>query len=197
MKKILLLAVAAMMTAMSANAQEGYNTKHEVAISYGSLSNSEWIDDLEKVTTAMFGASYGNEKFTGPFSAEYFYHTKNWLGLGGIFVMGKNTQDVFVGGNKDGKLTHHYFTLMPAAKFDWLRKKHFGMYSKVALGVTLRNESLDSDNSAVSDDSNSDIHVNWQLSFVGMEFGSPTLRGFVETGVGEQGIALIGVRYKF
>ena len=197
MKNILLLVVAAMMTTMSANAQEGYNTKHEVAISYGCLSNSEWIDDFSKAVTAIVGVRYGNEKFTGSFSAEYFYHTKNWLGLGGIFVMGKNTQDVFYGGTKDGKLTHHYYTLMPAAKLDWLRKKHFGMYSKVALGATLRKENLDSDNPALPDDSDSDIHFNWQLSFVGMEFGSPTLRGFAELGLGEQGVALFGIRYKF
>lgn len=75
-------------------------------------------------------------------------------------------------------MKNSYFTLMPAAKFDWLRKSHFGMYSKLAIGATLRSEKYD-------DESNSELHVNWQLSLVGIEAGGPTFRGFVELGTGE------------
>ena len=71
------------------------------------------------------------------------------------------------------------------------------MYSKLAVGATLRNESFDSDDPAVQDDSDTEVHVNWQASLLGIEAGSPSLRGFIELGTGEQGIALIGLRYKF
>ena len=86
---------------------------------------------------------------------------------------------------------------MPAVKFDWLRMKNFGMYSKLAVGATLRNEKFNSDSSSSKDTSDSEVHVNWQASFLGIEAGSPTLRGFLELGTGEQGIALVGLRYKF
>ncbi|MCR4920449.1 MAG: hypothetical protein K5945_01895 [Bacteroidaceae bacterium] len=198
MKRTLLLAAVALMTAATVNAQEGYDdTKHEMAVTYGYLANSQWIDVLEEITTVMFGAKYENEKYFGPLTAEYFYHAKNWLGVGGIFAYGRNTQDIYTAGTKDGKYTHNYFTLMPAVKFDWLRKKCFGMYSKLAVGATLRTESIDCDTPGANTDTESAVHVNWQASLLGLEAGSPQVRGFVEFGFGEQGIALIGVRYKF
>ena len=198
MKKILVMVAVAMMTAMNVSAQNGYDeTKHEVAVTYGIDSNSQIIDAFETIGGALVGAKFENEKFTGPISAEYFYHVKNWLGVGGILAYGQNKQDVYLLGDKDGEIKNTYLTLMPAAKFDWLRKKHFGMYSKLAVGATLRNEKYDSDDASYEDDSDSEVHVNWQISLLGIEAGGPTIRGFLELGTGEQGIALIGLRYKF
>lgn len=198
MKKILAMVAVAMMTAMSVQAQSnGYDTKHEVAISFGIYSNSQIIDVFENVGGALVGARFENESFTGPISAEYFYHVKNWLGVGGIFAYGQNEQDVYLLGDKDGVSKNTYLTLMPAVKFDWLRKKNFGMYSKLAFGATLRNEKYDSDSATGRDDSDSEVHVNWQASLLGIEAGGPTFRGFLELGAGEQGIFQVGMRYKF
>ena len=197
MKKLLMMAAVAIMTAMSAQAQEfDYETKHEVAVSYGIGSCSQIIDVFEEIGGAMFGAKLENEKFFGPVSAEYFYHCKPWLGVGGIVAFGQNKQDAMSGHDKIGESKNSYYTLMPAVKFDYLRKKHFGIYSKVAIGATLRNEEYDSNNDS-NDYDNSTVHVNWQLSFVGVEAGSPAVRGFAELGFGEQGIVLAGLRYKF
>ena len=198
MKKILMMVAVAMMTAMNVNAQNGYDeTKHEVAISYGIDSNSQIIDAFEEIGGALVGAKFENEKFFGSISAEYFYHMKNWLGVGGILAYGQSEQDVYLLGDKDGVIKNSYLTLMPAVKFDWLRKKNFGMYSKLAVGATLRNEKYDSDVASSKDYSDSEVHVNWQASFIGIEAGSPTIRGFAELGTGEQGIILAGLRYKF
>ncbi|MBO4464383.1 MAG: hypothetical protein J5797_09355 [Prevotella sp.] len=192
------MVAVAMMTAMNVNAQNGYDeTKHEVAITYGIDSNSQIIDAFESIGGALVGAKFENESFTGPISAEYFYHVKNWLGVGGILAYGQNKQDVFLAGDKDGVSKNSYLTLMPAVKFDWLRKKHFGMYSKLAVGATLRNEKYDSNDNSSRDYDDNSMHVNWQVSLLGIEGGSPTIRGFLELGTGEQGIILAGVRYKF
>ena len=188
----------AMMTAMNVNAQNGYDeTKHEVAVSYGLWSNSEIIDAFENLGGALVGAKFENGKYFGSISAEYFYHVKNWLGVGGILAYGQFEQDVFLSGDKDGVSKNTYLTLMPAVKFDWLRKNNFGMYSKLAIGATLRNEKYDSEASSNKDHNDSEVHLNWQVSLLGIEAGSPTLRGFLELGTGEQGIGLIGIRYKF
>ena len=40
-------------------------------------------------------------------------------------------------------------------------------------------------------------HFNWQASLIGIEVGSPTVRGFAEVGMGEQGIVCAGLRCKF
>ena len=184
--------VVAMMTTMSANAQD-YENKHEIAIAYGGGSTSDGLDAYETIGTAIVTAgtaTTNNEKHFGSISAEYFYKTKPWLGIGAILAYGNSTSDLYIGKTKSGKYKNNYYTLMPAVKFDWLRREHIGLYSKVALGATLRAESSD-------DKSDSEVHVNWQLSALGFEFGSPAFRGFVELGFGEQGIALAGLRYKF
>lgn len=199
MKKILLMAVAAMMATMSACAQVD-EPKQEIAIGLGELSNSNIIDAFETLTGAMVGASADNEDFFGPISAEYFYHVQPWLGVGGVFVYGQMSQDLYLNGKKHGKegeIKNNYITLMPAVKFDWVRKSHFGVYSKLAIGATLRTEKIDYNKSEYSDYDESDLHVNWQVSLLGLDAGGTRLRGFLELGAGEQGIALIGMRYKF
>jgi hypothetical protein len=193
MKKKILMALVALMTGVCAQAQTEDFPRHEVAVSYGAGSNSQWLNALEHITTVMVtvgNVSYENESFTGPFSVEYFYHPKAWLGVGGIAVYGKNTQDVMSGSTKKGELTQAYYTLMPGVKFDWLRSNNFGMYSKFGVGATIRHETYDGNSESV-------LHFNWQASLLGMEVGARQIRAFVELGVGEQGIGLIGLRYKF
>ena len=194
------MAITALMSVTTINAQEGYeDTQHEVALSYGVLSTSQWLNAFEHIASAIFeNGKYENERNFGPIGVEYFYHVKNWLGVGGIFAYGQNKQDVYLLGDKDGEIKNTYLTLMPAAKFDWLRKKHFGMYSKLAFGATLRQESVTSYNLEKNPSSNDVmVHVNWQVSPIGMEFGGVYLRGFAELGIGEQGTLLAGLRYKF
>ena len=48
-------------------------------------------------------------------------------------------------------------------------------------------------NNAVSND----LLFNYQASLIGVEAGSAHLRAFAELGIGEQGIVLGGVRFKF
>ena len=71
MKKILVMIAAAMMAVTSVNAQNGYDdTKHEVAVTYGVESTSQWLDVYEEMGTIIFGASYSDSEFTGPSSVE-------------------------------------------------------------------------------------------------------------------------------
>ena len=78
------------------------------------------------------------------------------------------------------------YTLLPAVKFNFVRKTHFGLYSKAALGVILRAESFeyidyDTRNIVHTDNGNA-LRFNWQFSFIGVEVGSPYLRGLPNWG---------------
>ena len=90
---------------------------------------------------------------------------------------------------------------MPSVKFNWLRKDHWGLYSKVAAGVTYAkfNEKYYDELGKNIDDkaTANDIVFNFQATAIGIEAGSSHVRAFTEFGIGEQGIALAGVRYKF
>lgn len=200
MKKLIFMVTAALMMAVNVNAQEGYeDTKHDVSITFGVGSNSQWIDAFEDI---FDGYSYDNDRYMEPISAEYFYHINKMLGLGAIFVYGNHKQDAYdlLTSKKDrtriGKSSNSYYTLMPAVKFNFVRKKNFGLYSKAALGVTYRTESIDYIDGS-DDYDEKGLLLNWQLSFIGVEAGSPYLRGFAELGIGEQGIVCAGIRYKF
>ena len=196
--KGIIVVTTIMMTTMNLNAQNGYDdTKNEVAISYGVGSNSLWIDFNEYATEVIFNGE-SNKKYIGAISVEYYYRVKNWLGLGGIFAYGHCTKDLLDHDDiKFGDGINTYLTLMPAAKFDWLRKNHFGLYSKVGLGATLRKETIDYKDDNKGNYGKSVLHLNWQTTLIGMEFGSPYVRGFYELGHGEQGLVSIGLRCKF
>ncbi len=200
MKKILLVAVAALIATVSVNAQAGYDTKHEIGISYGFGSNSDIINSFGGGIGLGLGGSRGDDKKRiGAISAEYFYHASEVIGLGGIFSYARYTQDVIFNrdDSKMGYNADNYFTIMPAAKFNWLRKDHFGMYSKLAAGVTFAKFKYENESGNNSNNTDNLVHFNWQASLIGIEAGGSRLRGFAELGFGEQGIGLLGIRYKF
>ena len=197
MKKFILMVAAALTLAVNVNAQEGYeDTKHEVAIAFGVASNTQLFDAFEE---AFSGYSYDNDRYMEPISAEYIYHVNKMLGLGAIFTFGNHKQDVYnlwSSKKRVGKSTNSYYTLMPAAKFNFLRKKNFGLYSKAGLGVTYQTRNIEFDDGS-DDDNEKVVHLNWQLTLIGIEAGSPYLRAFAELGIGEQGVVCAGLRYKF
>lgn len=196
MKKLILTTVAALTIAANVSAQTGYDdTKHEVAIRYGIAPNSKWLNHVGVFSVAFGGCEYDNLNHTGSFSAEYFYHSKEKLGIGCVLAYGKNKGDYDYGLNDYGKTEASYYTFMPAVKFDYLRKENFGMYSKFALGVTMTSGTYKYNDGTTKDCT--DYSLNFQASFIGIEAGSPYLRGFTELGIGEQGVLSIGIRYKF
>jgi hypothetical protein len=193
MKKKILMAVVAMMSVVSMQAQSDDFCRHEVAVSYGAASNSDWLSAFEHIAVTIGtagGAKYENEEYMGPLSLEYFYHTSKMIGVGGIFVYGKSTQDVITAGTKSGELSQAYYTLMPAVKFNWVQSKNFGFYTELGVGATIRSEKYQNESDAV-------LHFNWQASLLGLEAGIPTVRAFMELGCGEKGIISGGLRYKF
>ena len=200
MKKILVMVAVAIMTAVSVNAQNGYdNTKHEIAVSYGALSNSTWMSIGDAMGTILtFGAvKYSDGKFTGPIAVEYFYHVNPLVGVGAIGAYAREKKDMLIAGENYGEAKNTFITVMPAAKFNWLRTKNFGLYSKVGAGLTLVSRKEDYTKPNAENQSDSKVGFNFQASALGIEAGSPNIRAFLELGVGEQGVLLGGLRAKF
>jgi hypothetical protein len=193
------MAIAALF--IPVQAQDELETRHEIGISYGAVPNSVWLDILTDIVPAIFGESHENNHYIGPIGLEYYYHTSPLIGIGAVGVFATNNEDAF----RNEKMTSHinksYITLMPSVKFNWLRKEKWGMYSKIALGATLANsghqEYNESGKLTGDKETNNDVFFNFQASLLGVEVGNAQVRGFFELGVGEQGLALAGVRYKF
>ena len=182
-------------------AHDDMETRHEIGISYGTVPNSVWIDIFTEVATAMSGAKTDNHHFVGPIALEYYYHTSPLVGVGAVAVLATNNEDTYIKDQLSRHLFKSYYTLMPSVKLNWLRRDNWSMYSKVALGATLAHsshQSYDDNGKLIGDKSKDDtVLFNFQASLLGIEAGGQNVRGFIELGVGEQGIALAGVRFKF
>lgn len=225
MKKIIVCLTAALLVGgtMKVNAQKHsyYDTRHEVGVTIGSGANTQIIGALCDLTEIMVDAlittpltggretayfTYGDEKYTPAISVEYYYHVNKLIGLGGYVAYNGMTRDMYTNvknnetgaqtKEKSGEASRHNWSVMPAAKFDWLRKKNIGLYSKVGVGVSIMNEKQESSN-LKSDFDDTTVGFNFHVTPIGIEFGSPNWRGFAEVGMGEQGIVLAGLKYKF
>lgn len=203
MKIRCLLAVLAISSlfCVQAQAQEEVEPRHEISISYGAVPNSIWIDIFSDVFPAIFGEKHEKEHYVGPIGLEYYYHTSPLIGVGAVAVFATNNQDARVKEELRSHQIKSYYTLMPAVKFNWLRKTNWGMYSKVAIGASLANSSKEDYNESGkltgNKETSNDVFFNFHASLLGVEAGNQHVRGFAELGIGEQGIILGGVRYRF
>jgi len=202
MKIKCLLAIAAIaFLFMPVQAQDEMETRHEIGITYGAVPNSVWLDIYTDLIGTIFGETYDNNRYYGPIGLEYYYHTNPLIGVGAVAVFTTNNENAFENNIKTSHHTKTYFTFMPSVKFNWLRKKHWGMYSKLAAGATYTHfnfEDCDENGKKTGEKTTAtDLMFNFQASLIGVEAGNQHVRGFAEFGVGEQGIALVGLRYKF
>jgi len=202
MKIKCLLAIAAIaFLFIPVQAQDEMETRHEIGITYGAVPNSVWLDIYTDLIGTIFGETYDNNKYYGPIGLEYYYHTNPLIGVGAVAVFTTNNENAFENNIKTSHHTKTYFTFMPSVKFNWLRKKHWGMYSKLAAGATYTHfnfEDCDENGKKTGEKTTAtDLMFNFQASLIGVEAGNQHVRGFAEFGVGEQGIALVGLRYKF
>ena len=186
-----------MMATMSVNAQEDVNVQdnvnvqeeanapklwnNEIAVAYGGGSNTDIVGSIGK---GMFTGKQLN--YWGPISFEYFrrLNKNNKVALGAVVaIAGCKWDDEMDASSK-------FFTVMPAVKYNWKNTRYFSMYSKIAAGLTIKTES------GRDNHDNSQVAFNFQITGFGVEFGK-SLRVFAEAGLGEQGIILGGLRYKF
>ena len=155
MKKVITLAATALalMFATVSHAQvigKDIVTKNEISVSYGTLSNSEWIEVFGEVVTVMFGGETKTKGAVGPVSAEYFRRVSPVVAVGAIGSFSSFKDDMMrktvtpgstsgeTTSEKVGDYTRSYITFMPAAKFNWLRKKHFGSLGTALHGTAYK-----------------------------------------------------------
>ena len=197
--KKMMMAAVALMIAMGVNAQ-CKDLKNEVSLSYGLGSLSQFGEGIGEGLGLVFSnTEYDDGFILGPISAEYFRHFSNpRLAIGGIVSYSKWDSDILKKSGsheKVGECRRNYFSVMPAIKWYWTNKNSFGLYSKAAAGAAFLNNTDEDFTSGKSKD-DSKTYFMFQFSFIGAEFGRQ-LRGFAELGIGDQGFAQAGIRYKF
>lgn len=171
--------------------------RNEFSIAYGQATIPQFAYVMGEVFGAMFSlghASFENPHMFGAAGVEYVHYTNDWFGFGGTVLcdyMTAKTVSVDKDGNKtpNGDFKLGCLSAMPLVKFAWLNREHVGLYSKVAAGAGYF--------FANGGDAKDNFSVALQLTPVGVDFGGEQFRGFVEAGVGMQGIVSGGVRWFF
>lgn len=210
MKKIILaLAAVFCLTAVQqAQAQaypQYYKLYHpnEISVSYGVSVLGSMVGtvinyaDILGMVMSEDNSSYVSVKSGGTkgvLNLGYIHQINKWFSVGGTASLNRmsvNLQD------ETGKLTAaaaNIYMLMGTAKFDWFRTRSdvFGMYSKAGLGVMAMHGQMMEDETMKG--------TLWlptgHLSLVGLEVGR-AFSGFMELGVGMQGVVQVGIRGRF
>lgn len=200
MKKLSLV-LAAFMAVTTLQAQDE-KPRHEIGVSYGtgvSLIGDGVVSALGAgLFDGLAGRKWTNNKEFGTLGLEYFYHLPNTprAAVGGIVTYARYGEDVEKDDEKVGVRRRTFMSVLPSFKYYYVDSKHFGLYSKLAAGAMfVHAKSEDLKNNKTETDN--DIIFMWQASLLGLEGGSQNVRCFIELGFGEQGIALIGLKYKF
>ena len=175
-------------------------SRHEISVSYGYLTFPQAVDLISVGYATALGALYAgiantmypaDQEYpkridnggTGSFSFQYLYTLNKTIKVGGI-VCYENTWGEWRNGEE---YIVHYPAIMATSKLYWFNHEHFGMYSKLSLGLTL----------AINGQCKAELIPAFQTSAVSMEFGGKALRGFLETGWGNQGLLNLGMKYSF
>lgn len=184
-----------LMTGMTSYGQTrlGKQGHSEISIEYGQVSVPQIAYGMTYIIADIFVVLFsgGNQQlgqmhFTGATSMEYDYWITDHWSLGGSF-----TNDYMYGSKEtdDGNLSDFKLgaqSLQVIGKYSWFNNLHCGMYSKAGLGV-----------SAFISDSETSWAPAFQISPVCCDFGGENFRGFVELGLGMQGMFCGGIKYTF
>ena len=221
----LMVALMAMMFAVSNSAMAQNDTKSEFSFSVGGYTpNQTTLAEgfgegfgkamASMMTFGLYDASKTSkdEKTSPAYTVQYLYRVSPNLKIGGA-VTYQHTSYTLSVKNKDtgayddvAKNRNNYFTVMPTVKASWFDKKNISLYSKVAAGVCIAFKDSKV-KSGVSDEDAKTLlkevetkkgtRFGYQVSPIGCEFGSKNIRAFVEVGYGFQGLGLAGLSIQF
>ena len=152
----LMVALMAMMFAVSNSAMAQNDTKSEFSFSVGGYTpNQTTLAEgfgegfgkamASMMTFGLYDASKTakDEKTSPAYTVQYLYRVSPNLKIGGA-VTYQHTSYTLSVKNKDtgayddvAKNRNNYFTVMPTVKASWFDKKNISLYSKVAAGVCI------------------------------------------------------------
>jgi len=201
MKKLLFALLAFLLLSLPMQAQQSYRLSHpnEISTSYGfslisfgvSMIDKANLRYVEPKSGAVTGILSGGTR--GILNIGYARQLNSCISVGGSFDFDQVGINAFIYNAKLSLAKANIYSLMGTAKFDWFHTPHdvFCMYSKLGLGVMVLQGIVLQGllNSAVA-------APTFQASFVCLEVGK-AVSGYLELGMGMQGIAQLGVRARF
>ena len=184
--------------------EDYYTYPNEIALNYGVGSAQSFVNVLSSVFVAIPSSIAGMKLdgiwSTGAIGVSYQRSLGKVVSVGGTFnyirtacsFQDKNDPSI------TAKNAMDWFTLMATARFYWFKKRVVAMYSKIGVGAAVTGSSYVKHKGTEVE--KGDYTFQWvkipafQLSGVCVEFGG-RFRGFVELGIGMEGILNAGIKY--
>lgn len=201
MKNNILISLLLMAFALSSIAQEKEQEtvqdfrRHEVSIGYGFHPvTSISVDRVSRFDCWMdkVGAIYGS----------YTYYFNKHVGLGGTYCFDPREIDYRHHGNSFNpnvaNLYESSHSIMGHLKLNCISLKHFVLYTKFGAGISFWGYRLKEFQPELYEVNPPDQHCcfAWQAA-LGIEVGNDRIAGFIQGGLGMEGLFSIGIRYKF
>lgn len=179
--------------------------RHEIGFQAGLLGVCSSARDERQ--TALTDASCGDccdDVFSGlrlaahiTAAVEYYYNIDRHWAVGGLVATGSGAHS-FNGfsGCEERRRSNIWFA-MPHARFTWLRSRFdiLRLYSRVGIGYLWQHLSAKQSCAGRSYAADCRSRLAYQVSVVGVEFGSRAVRLYSECGYGVQGVFTLGVKY--
>ena len=184
MKKILISILLTILTIPT------FAQKYEISFQYSQLSIPQTVYVVGGAMGVVFTLrhfSFTNTVATGALALEYIEQTDvDWLKVGLLTCGEYMTSDTIdQEGNTTGKYNMGVISLMGTAHFKWFTRDKFRLYSKIGVGAS----------TFITDEA---IAIPaFQVSPICIDFGTSSLRGLVEIGVGMQGLITGGIKKVF
>lgn len=178
------------------NAKDYRQKRHEISAGYGVAPLPQWAAFAKTVVTLGI-LRPENGKYSGAVSASYGYRLSRVVNLGVTYSFSKYAADLYLLHVNTGRENNTYQTVMPMVKISWLNSRVITLYSRAALGITFNHCKTDYTNEegVQTTTTGNETQVGFQFSPVGIEIGK-TVALFAETGLGNMGSIVLGLRLK-
>ena len=176
--------------------------RHELSVGIGdalpmAFTDAFGFDVPDAIINSMLGNDYTEDSSFSPLlTVSYGYRVskRNIVSARGTYCEGN--ADIFSDEgciSKAGERHEHYFSIQAALQHDWIQKRHFTLYSKLAAGAIFINYKRDCTGEETVTDGTGGVMM--QVNPVGIEVGGQQVMGYMELGFG-QTIMEIGLKVR-
>ena len=143
-----------------------------------------------------------NWDYYGNYGLQYYYQLNSWCRMGTKATWEGDQYDIYesnkTDANKKGETTNHTLSLVASVQFTYVNREHVQVYSGLDLGAGVF---FTSTKYEPGYSSSSNTSANWDGAFLpafnvtplGVAFGSWRVYGYVETNIGYDAFAKIGI----
>ena len=171
------------------------SNKNEFSFGYGHMPSSSFR------WGGRFHYYYSERDYLGAFYATYTCRLTKVVGIGATYCFDPRILNYFEKSQPICRLNESSHTLMFHLKVNWLNTKYVNLYSKIGQGIMAWNYRLIEyqpnlyEIQLPSNDLTDRINYAYQFTPIGIEVGTKQYAGFLQVGIGMEGIISIGFRY--